>query len=642
MKKATDIIKYGTVKKYGIKKKYLFNSIDIETVNNEMFLLGYHLNDVYNYTLDNFFDVINDILIKSVQNNRDILTWSRYDNHYIMKTILMTTTDINDINDILRKIGKITPIHSYVFKGFNITIMDIIKDSLIFEIKYGKSKKRLHIYNLKNLFNNDLLTVAKNYNLDYYSKLGLEYHLIDKERFYRDENYKQMVIKSNQLDSKVIIDIANKFLESYISLTNTLPKTIFTAGSIARSFLLSYKDIDPYKINFRHYYKDNPYYNKLLDYAMKSYHGGKIDSYIIGYTETAKVADISSAYPSVLARLPELTNEVVYKIGSEELEKYYYAFIRCNIYIPKCNFIHPIIVQSPVSPTNISPLGFMDDVIITKPEYNYLKRYEKKYNIKIEVKNYIAIKHKNTYMFRHLIKDLFKKRLQYTKEGNHALANLTKLIINSLYGITYELTPIYELNDNAIQKAGLRAGDFFNPIIASYITAKTRCLLSSASMAIIENGGEILLHMTDSVIFKGDLPKYYYRNKKVLGFFEEPKEIKDVIILGAGRYEYISGNKYTIKNRGFNVSEKNSSFYSKYNLNKEIIIKNNNFITFFKATTKKYSPEELGHIKEENYNINPINLGGKRLIKDEELQKTNLNTNYIKTYPIYIDKYLDI
>ena len=75
MKKAEDIIKYGVIKKYGIKKKYAFNSIDIETINNEMFLLGYHLNDVYNYKLDNFFNMLNDILIKSVQNNRDILTW---------------------------------------------------------------------------------------------------------------------------------------------------------------------------------------------------------------------------------------------------------------------------------------------------------------------------------------------------------------------------------------------------------------------------------------------------------------------------------------------------------------------------------------------------------------------------------------
>jgi len=66
MKKAEDIIKYGKVKKYGFKKDFEFNSIDIETVNNEIFLLGYHLNDIYNYTLENFFDVLNDIFINLV------------------------------------------------------------------------------------------------------------------------------------------------------------------------------------------------------------------------------------------------------------------------------------------------------------------------------------------------------------------------------------------------------------------------------------------------------------------------------------------------------------------------------------------------------------------------------------------------
>ena len=213
MKQAQDIIKYGKIKKYGFRSNYAFNSIDIETVNNEMFLLGYHLNDVYNYTLKNFFDTINDIMIKSVQNNRDILTWSRYDNHFIMKTILMNTTGPNEINEILKRIGKISPVHTYTFKGYDITIHNVIKDSLIIEIKYGRSKKMLNIYNLKNLFNSDLLTVAKNYNLTYYSKLGDEFHLINKERFYNDEEYKKMVIKSNQLDSKVIIDIANKFIE---------------------------------------------------------------------------------------------------------------------------------------------------------------------------------------------------------------------------------------------------------------------------------------------------------------------------------------------------------------------------------------------------------------------------------------------
>lgn len=644
MKKAEDIKKYGVIKKYGFRKKYIFNSIDIETVDNEIFLLGYHLNDVYYYTLDNFFETLNNILIKSVQENRDILTWSRYDNHHIIKLILNNVIkDNNGKIEILKKIGKITPLLEYNYNSYNVTILNIIKDSIIIEVRFGKSKKRVNIYNLKNLFQSDLLTIAKNYNLTYYSKLGDEYHIIDKERFYNDKEYKKMVIKSNELDSKVIIDIANKFIESFIELSGSIPKTIYTAGSIARSFLLTNPEIDPYKLNFYHFFKDNPYYNKLLDYAMKSYHGGKIDSYVIGYVGDAYVVDITSAYPSVIAELPELTQNVIYKIGKEGLEKFYYAFIRCNIYVPKSEFIHPLIVQSPLSPVNISPQGFMKNIVITKPEYDYLLKYKNKYNLKIDVIDYIAIEHNDKYIFRNLVYDLFEKRLIYKNEGNNALADLTKTIINSLYGITYELTPIYEISDDEdIQKTGLRAGDFFNPIFASYITAKTRCLLSDASMNIIENGGKIYLHMTDSIIFDGRLDKEYYKEEKTLGYFEKPERINDVIILGAGRYEYMKNGKYVIKNRGFHIDNRKESFYSKFDINEEFEIVIQDFVTFFKASLKKYNTDELGHIKEKTYNIDPFNLGGKRLINEDEREKTDLRKAYINTYPIYLDEYMTI
>lgn len=644
MKRAEDIKTYGVIKKYGFRKRYIFNSIDIETVNNEMFLFGYHLNDKYFYTLNNFFDTLNNILIKSVQENRDILTWSRYDNHHIFKLILNNTVENdNDKIEILKKVGKITPLLEYNYNNYKITVLNIIKDSIIIEVSFGKSKKRVNIYNLKNLFQSDLLTIAQNYNLTYYSKLGEEYHIINKERFFNDDEYKKMVIKSNELDSKVIIDIANKFIESFIELSGSVPKTIYTAGSIARSFLLTNPEIDPYKINFHHFFKDNPYYEKLLDYTMQSYHGGKIDSYVIGYVGDAYIADITSAYPSVISELPELTQNVIYRIGQNELEKYYYAFIRCNVYVPQSDFIHPLIVQSPLSPVNISPQGYMKNIIMTKPEYDYLLKYKNKYNLKIEVIDYIAIEHNNKYIFRKLVYDLFEKRLIYKNEGNNVLADLTKTIINSLYGITYELTPIYEISDDEdIQKTGLRAGDFFNPVFASYITAKTRCLLSDASMNIIENGGKIYLHMTDSIIYDGILDKKYYKEEKTLGFFEKPEKINNVIILGAGRYEYMKNGKYVIKNRGFHIDNRTESFYSKFNINNEFEITIQDFVTFFKASLKKYNTDELGHIKEKIYNIDPFNLGGKRLINEEEKEKTDLRKNYIKTYPIYLDEYMTI
>src|SRR5690606_12139625 len=152
--------------------------------------------------------------------------------------------------------------------------------------------------------------------------------------------------------------------------------SIFTAGSIARSYLLASKDtIDVSIMNFKAIYNKHRLFDKLLDYAMKSYHGGKIESYVLGYIKKAKVIDISSAYPFAFTQLPKLTNRVIERGGEfvkDVIDNYYYAFIRCNVYIKDPDFIHPIIVRNPIAYSNLSPYGYIQDVIITKLEYDYL------------------------------------------------------------------------------------------------------------------------------------------------------------------------------------------------------------------------------------------------------------------------------
>src|SRR5690606_1085858 len=100
-------------------------------------------------------------------------------------------------------------------------------------------------------------------------------------------------------------------------------------------------------------------------------------------------------------------------------------------------------------------------------------------------------------------------------------------------------------------------------------------------------------------------------------------------------------NKYIIKNRGFNVSNKKNSFYMQYDLNDTFVIPNKTFVSSFRATTKKYSFQEMGHLINDVYEINPFNLGGKRYIKECDKRK-NLNKTYIKTHPIYLDEFLQI
>ena len=133
-----------------------------------------------------------------------------------------------------------------------------------------------------------------------------------------------------------------------------------------------------------------------------------------------------------------------------------------------------------------------------------------------------------------------------------------KIILNSLYGITFELNDTFEEIDTSIEWKGYRAGDYFNPVIASYITAITRTSLSEVSNNIIENGGKVYLNMTDSIIYDGKITLDVLSKKKILGKYEYPKVIKECIILGAGRYEYYdpNENEYVIKSRGFSANVK--------------------------------------------------------------------------------------
>jgi hypothetical protein len=630
VKYADQIKKWGTVKPF-FDKTYRFNTLDVETINNKLFMIGYTKMGVHDVFFDDFYSVFHEFVIASLQEHHDILTWSRYDNTHLLKLILSKCKK-SEINKILLKIGHVSPIYEYTYGAFHFTIQNIIKDSIIFSVTDLNEKSRnLTLYNLKNLYDTDLETTAKNYGFDYYSKMGKEYHIIDKKRFKRDLQYQKNVIESNKLDNIVLNDIAKSMLRDFKIISGHLPKSIFTNGSLARSYLLSQiGTIGSKELNFKMMFKGH-HVKGLLEYSMRSYHGGKIESYVLGYIPRAKVIDITSAYPYAMSLLPKATNVIIHDSDPKRLQYFYYAFIKCEIEINDKNLIHPVIVENPINKSNISPYGHIE-ATITKLEYDYLI----KKGCKIKIIDYYAIQHLPIYPYKNIVDTLFNERLKYKKD-NPSLSQMYKIILNSLYGITYELTDMYTMIDEKIEWDGYRAGDYFNPVVASYITAFTRTYLSEVSHDIILNGGKVFLNMTDSIIYDGTCNLDVFDKNKVLGKFECPQLIKDVYILGAGRYEYRNdfNQKYTIKNRGFNVSVKDQSFYGNIDLSGEIKIDHKTFVTSFKASTKKYSYEKMGYLIDDTYNINPFNLGGKRHIMNRQV---NLNKDYTITEPIYLEK----
>ena len=75
-KKPENIIEWGKISPF-FNKIYKFNSIDIETIDNELFLIGNIIDGEYKYTITNFYKYFHELLISSMQSEADIFSSRR-------------------------------------------------------------------------------------------------------------------------------------------------------------------------------------------------------------------------------------------------------------------------------------------------------------------------------------------------------------------------------------------------------------------------------------------------------------------------------------------------------------------------------------------------------------------------------------
>ena len=218
-------------------------------------------------------------------------------------------------------------------------------------------------------------------------------------------------------------------------------------------------------------------------------------------------------------------------------------------------------------------------------------------------------------------------------------------------------------------RSGYRGGEFFNPVYATLITARTRLIVSEACYQIEKAGGEVIIIMTDSITWKGkqsDLPETLYlpfgesgiKEEKTLGYFETPEAVEDIVCLGSGRYGFKQKKdngdyEFTNKRRGLNIisyenkdkikldphfSWENVLKLMKHNKSSTLNVTVRALISVGVTLHRlKYNSYDLGKIVEETRNIDIIVGKTKRLydpaIEDPEL----LSDQLVMTDPLYLD-----
>lgn len=590
-------------------------------------LLGFYDGEQYSYHLDNFIAIIFAMVKKCYWNKEQtaLAYWNKLDPFIIFKQFVMLFPPLKQKRALSRygKIGgewnrdegkwSITPVIEVEikrgYKTYRFGITNVIRSSIQFfyyemdgampkSLDNGKYPlSTVWAFDIANLFKSGLEAEAlgkydeetqsyPNARLPYYSKLGIEYHLVDWDRFETDADYRKGVLYSNELDARAVYDLGNYIQKEFKEAFGYYSKTLISTGSLARASILATimynhgaklekgkimpdharkKVTEDMKsigiLNYLDGWSKQLGEEKFKDmYCMltESYSGGYIEAIRYGKIKSGFYADIASAYPANIKELYDLRGcKITAGVGSPPHIKYSYCFVRGTVDIPDGVNYMPLTVKHPSKlnkDTNIRATGIYK-ASYTLEERDFLIELgatftdETWYNFETTGKlSPIAS----------VVSHFVELRNALIAVGNSA-EYMAKIAVNSAYGILFEAVDTYdEAIDQSIQRQGYRAGEFYNPLFASIVTARTRILISKAVCAIEDNGGKPVLIMTDAIFWEGkasQMPAELVRDVKTLGYFESPQAFSEMASLGTGRYSYID-NKYgkmTTKNRGLNV-----------------------------------------------------------------------------------------
>lgn len=612
---------------------------------------------------------------------------------------------------------------------FIIGIKQAIRGSLQFFIqRRGQEKiKTCWGYNIKSLYMRHLEAEAdksEGGRFEWYSKIGDEAHLLSKpewEKFDNNLEFRTKVLLSNELDAKAAMALgyeiqkdfneAFKYTDDNGDVLDSYPNSLISQGSHARSAVaidirntllkdsgMSVKEFQDKKseearelkkrisaelksiplITHLDYWLgiyEEPLVHDLYAMTSEAYSGGYIEAISYGSAKEGWTADIASAYPAVIQDLYDLRGSTLEEgTGKPPEIKNAYIFVRGLVFIPKGTNFHSVTIKhasTKLKDVNVRYEGYFY-ATYTDEERDFVESIGGKF---AEEKWIAVITKGKLSVLSKVSKKLGRLRDHFLSIGSRTEA-LVKRINNSGYGILFEAVDIHEEIDGKPKRVGYRAGEFFNPLYATIITSRTRIRMAQACIDIEKAGGQVCIIMTDSVTWvgqKSDLPKLKkfkwgesgIKTKKTFGYFEEPENVKNLIVLGAGLYGYDIIEKDVVtkkinKRRGFNVSalldadgEEILDINGKpvklsWSLILDLMKKKGSDILDVKVRRllsvgilnhqrEKYCIDDLGKIVDEIKHISAISGKGKRVLQPYMFDPEGLSNNMYKTTALYAE-----
>jgi len=566
------------------------NGLDTETLHGYCKLLADSNND---YLLDgNIDDILYFLTKRKFENAYNFFFNLNFDTNAILKFLDRDKlVELKDDNETFYKQYKIV----YIPKKL---------------LAISRGNHTYSFYDVAQFFNGSLDKNAKEYlGLDKYQK---DYKEIDGAILGSDINYWNdnlpMIIEyclNDCLLTKKLGELLHKTVKKAIGIN---PKSYMSKASLSKTYSKKVIDLPVTQI----------LPNSVLNYAFNSYSGGRFEIIEKGNVGLCSLYDIKSAYPYYIRNLLDITKGKWKFVKSlNENADYGYYLVKVSV---KYNTISPISTYAK-DYTLVYPI--MDCYkYMTKAE---LLNYEKYIDYEI-IDGWEFYAKEYVYPFREFIDTLFALKNKTDKKDFKY--SLFKILMNGEYGLFYEKIK---------QKDGTyKAGELFNPIYATEITANTKIQIFNLAQKDINN---LVGFATDSVLFKG---KPDIKTGNNLGEWDLENQ-DDTLVLKSGMYKI--GNK--IQSRGMKKTENLKTPHGEFKNIIDYIQKKpqltsypvilNNPLSFRKVIQmhKKYSTDDINIFTPEIYNID-INKDIKRIWESEFLGGYELLEKSIKSRPLIL------
>lgn len=574
--------------------------LDVETnfKTGEPMLLGFwhpEVDDSYHYIhkpeLKNFIAYMRDMVENTgVQN---FVTWGKLDLQVIIRLFNPTESERERISrgigatwqngkfsarpPCLRTVNRLQVYLSHYIPGRALKIGYVDNGH----------NRTVWVFNCSQFWPKTIEQTAKGLRLEWRT-FERETHLIDWKRFNVDLRYRNACIESNKQDARIVQQLTLILQERFHEIFDCYPSLLVSTGSITDAavsrMLDQTENANDYQSNSWKWLVNNvwrdlkrPTIAEIETLLTEGFSGGYVDQFAIGYFDRVFTADISSAYPAVIRKLPDLrysrlfVNDGSLEDDLKEIEALDYqietAVIRGKCFIPDTLKYHPITCKT-FSRLNYRPTGEFYSTYTLEE-----RRYCEKYGATFSDETYVIVGLEKYVrapigVVSETLGDMraaIRKTIDCKPESlcdecivKDSQQYLVKIIDNSIYGKTVMTTESVEEINGIPQITGYVTGDRFNMLYGILITSRTRIILSEAAMQVWRAGGSPVLCMTDSLVWQGEremLPSEMIRKEKTPGYFESPTEITEFYILKTGQYEYRNpyDHTFTYKVRGLAI-----------------------------------------------------------------------------------------